>query len=152
MPVNTITQVKVDGSPLVTGGYRVDDNRRLVRLGGTWPRCNDLNKDDTQIGTWSVTATYGEDVPEGGKWAVGELACELIRAFKGEECRLPRTVTSLARQGVSIQFPDVASLFEKGRTGLYLVDLFISAWNPHNATRRARTFNVDQSSARRVGT
>jgi hypothetical protein len=68
-PIRSITQVKVDGSPLATGAYRVDDARVLVRTDGSeWPRCNDLAKPDTQAGTWSVTATYGQDVPPSGSW------------------------------------------------------------------------------------
>jgi hypothetical protein len=149
-PINSITTVKIDGTTIPASGYAVLDDRKLIRLGGTkWPRCNDLSKPDTQTGTWSITAKFGQTVPTGGALAVGELACEVLRALKGEECRLPRTVTSLARQGVSIQFPDVSTLFEKGVTGLYLVDQFIAAWNPHHLVRRAKTYSVDDISAHR---
>lgn len=152
-PVNSIVEVKVDGTPLVTGAYRVDNHRLLVRTdGSSWPYCNDLNKDDTQPGTWSVTALYGEDVPEGGRLAVGELACEIIKAGKGQDCRLPPGVTQLVRQGVTIQYPDIGQLLRDGRTGLYLVDLFITSENPDGLKSRARVYSVDRPTVRRTHT
>jgi hypothetical protein len=152
-PVNRIVQVKVDGTPLVTGAYRVDNNRLLVRTDGQqWPYCNDLTKEDTEAGTWSVTATYGEDVPEGAALAMGELACEIVKAGSGQDCRLPAGVTQLVRQGVTIQYPDVGQLLTEGRTGLYLVDLFLASENPNGLKSRARVYSVDRPLHRRTGT
>lgn len=152
-PVNTIVQVKLDGTPLVTGAYRVDNNRLLVRTDGQkWPYCNDLSKADTEAGTWSVTAAYGEDVPVSARMATGELACEIIKASTGGECRLPPGVTSLVRQGVSISIPDFGELFKDGRTGLYLVDMFLASENPHKLTQRARVYSVDRPTQRRTNT
>jgi len=152
-PVHTVTEVRVDGSPLVSGAYRVDDNRQLVRVDGlTWPVSNNLSFSDTAAGTWSVTAQYGESVPGGGADAMGEVACEYIRAAAGEDCRLPRGVTQLARQGVTITMPDLGDMLDKGRTGLRLADLFIAAWNPGHLRQRARVYSVDRGTARRAGT
>jgi hypothetical protein len=152
-PVHSVIEVKVDGSPLVTGAYRLDDARTLVRVdGGEWPRCNDLNQDDDAVDTWSVTARFGTDVPEGGAWAVGELACQFIAARHGGDCRLPRSVTQLVRQGVTIQFGAVLELLREGLTGLHLVDLFIRTWNPNRLARRNRTYSVDGPQHRRVNT
>jgi len=143
-PVSSITAVVIDGVTLATSAYELRDNRRLVRIDGNkWPRCNDLSLAAGQVNTWTVQAVYGEDVPEGGKWAVGELACELLRAFRGDECRLPKTVTQLVRQGVTITMPELTSIFENGTTGLYLADAFIQTWNPSHLRRRARTYSVD---------
>ncbi|MGV2384967.1 MAG UNVERIFIED_CONTAM: hypothetical protein LOD86_06825, partial [Thermobifida fusca] len=126
-PVHSIVEVKVDGTPLVTGAYRVDNNRLLVRTdGGRWPRCNDLTRADSEAGTWSVTARFGEVPPEGAALAMGELACEIAKAADGQDCRLPAGVQQLVRQGVTISYPDVGELFAKGRTGLYLVDMFVA--------------------------
>lgn len=149
-PVSSITTVRVDGAPLVTGAYTVYDNRSLIRTdGGQWPRCNDLSKADTQPGTWSVTAVYGQEVPVAGQIAVGELACEMLRAIRGEDCRIPRNIARLVRQGVELEFPTVDAAFDKGRTGFYLVDLFVQAVNPHGLARRARTYSVDHPEPRR---
>lgn len=152
-PVKRVVQVKIDGVAMPTGSYRLDDARRLVRTDGEeWPECNDLNLADTEVGTWSVTAEYGQDVPALGEWAIGELACQLIRARNGEDCLLPANVTQLIRQGVTIQMPNAIELLRAGMTGLYTVNLFITTFNPNRLTRRSGVYRVDGDRARRVGT
>jgi len=151
-PVYSVDVVRVDGSVLVTGAYRLDDDRRLVRIGDVWPACNDLTLADDQPGTWSVTLTYGQPPPEPASLAVGELACELLRALNGDDCRLPRDVKSLARQGVTISFSDVSEAFKKGLLGLPVCDMFIASVNPGRLRRRSRTYMVDAVDPRRVGT
>lgn len=152
-PVHEILEIKIDGTPMVTGSYRLDNNRIVIRTDGEdWPRCNDLSKDDTEEDTWSVTATYGEVVPEGAKLAMGQLACEILRAAAGGDCKLPAGLQQLVRQGVTISYPDVGELFRQGRTGLYLVDMFVSTWNPYNLRQRSRVYNVDRPTVRRAGT
>lgn len=149
-PVQSITTVKLDGAVAPTGTYRLDNNRLLVRTDGQrWPSCNNLTKDDTQVGTWSITAVYGQSVPESGSLAVGELACEILRAMRGEECRLPPGVTQLTRQGVSISIPDIGSLFRDGKTGLYLADMFIISSNPNKLQQRSRIYSPDRMPHRR---
>lgn len=149
-PVAEIVQVKVDGDILPTGSYRVDNASILLRTdGGSWPWCNDLNDDDDQPGTWSVTAKYGRLVPESGEWAVGALACEIIKAIEGHDCRLPENIQTLARQGITISFPNILENFARGKTGLYLTDLFISTFNPNGLTDRSRTYSVDRPFTRR---
>lgn len=152
-PVQSITTVKLDGVAAPTGSYRLDNNRLLVRTDGQqWPRCNDLTKDDTQPGTWSVTAVYGQPVPKMGEIAMGELACEILKAMAGEECRLPPGVTQLTRQGVSISVPDIGAIFQDGRTGLYLVDMFLISANPKKIMQRGRIYSPDRMPHRRAGT
>lgn len=153
-PVKTVSQVKVDGLVLPSSSYRVDDNRILVRTdGNTWPGFNDLRLDDSQIGTWSVTAAYGMAIPDGAELAIGELACEYLRGMNGEDCRLPRNVTQIARQGVTITMPNPTEAFKAGLTGLRLTDAFILTWNPGRLRRRARTYSVDNiASVRRSNT
>lgn len=150
-PVHSIVEVKIDGAVVSGSEYRLDDNRILVLLDGDWPSCNDLALPDTEPGTWSVTARYGVEVPTGGSWAVGELACELIRARNGEDCRLPKDVQQLVRQGVTLQFPNILELIDSGKTGLYLVDQFIATWNPHGLKRRSGVYSVDNPPHRRTG-
>lgn len=152
-PVSSVTQVKMDGTPMVTGAYRVDDARILVRTDGQrWPRCNNLVLDDTQAGTWSVTALYGQAVPVAGQLAVGEMACELLRAMRGEDCRLPAGVQSIARQGVTINFPDAGEFLREGRTGFDLVDRFLATVNPYHLMSRSRVYSIDRPAHRRAGT
>lgn len=151
-PVDSVVAVKVDGAVLNPSAYRLDNNRLLVRTDGArWPRGNDLSKGDDQPGTWSVTARFGESVPDSGRLAMGELACEIAKAGSGVDCRLPAAVTQLVRQGVTISVPDFGQILLHGRTGLYLVDMFLSAENPKSIQQRARVYDVDRISPRRAG-
>jgi hypothetical protein len=150
--VHTLVEVKVDGAPLATGSYRVDDGRRLVRLDGeAWPRCQNLALDDTEDGTWTVTAVFGQPVPELGQLAAGEVACEVLRALAGEDCRLPANVTQLVRQGVTIQMADPASGDLGALASLTWVRAFVEAVNPHGLPARSRVYSVDRPQARRTG-
>lgn len=158
-PVTAISQVKVDGLVLPTSAYRLDDWRQLVSLDGPWPICNDLNKADTEDGTWSVTATYGQPVPTMGQMAVGELAHQLILACMGDECcKLPYNITQMARQGVTISYPDMSDLFgsdrngrSANRLGLQFCDMFIDAANPAGLRAKSRSYNIDGSNPRITG-
>lgn len=152
-PVAAVTQVLIDGSPMPTGSYRVDDHRVLVRTDGeAWPLCNDLSRADTEPNTWSVTLEVGTEIPTSGRFAVGELAVEVMKACLGEDCRLPRNVVQLARQGVSLSYPDPNETANAGRLGLYLCDLFLDAVNPDRRRGRPRVYNVDAPAFRRAGT
>ncbi len=145
MPVVDIVQIKVDGNIMPTGSYRVYDHRQLLRTDGQpWPLCNDLNKDDTQVGTWSVTATYGTDVPPLGQLAVGELTEQLALACVDQtSCKLPTPVQQLVRQGVTMTFLDPNVVFAAGKLGLFNSDLFISTYNPAGISARAQAIDVD---------
>lgn len=152
-PVNQVVTVKVDGVTLSGAGvqYRMDDNRILVRVdGGRWPYCQNLRLDDTQTGTFSVTADYGEDVPGSASLAMGELACEVLKLFRTGSCSLPYNVASLARQGVSLALTDPTALLDDhGKLGLRLCDLFLHAVNPDRLRTAPRVFSVDDVMARR---
>jgi hypothetical protein len=138
-----VDEVRVDGAVLAAGAYRLA-GRDLIRVdGAAWPRCNDFSAGDDEPGTWSVTAVVGEEVPDSGRLAMGELACEIVKAMSGLDCRLPPGVTQLVRQGVTIQYPDIGQLLKDGRTGLYLVDMFLASENPSGLRSRARIGDVD---------
>jgi hypothetical protein len=153
-PVNAITQVKLDGTVLVSGvGYRVDDFHKLVRLGGPcWPVCQDMTLADTEVGTWSVSFVFGEAVPVIGRYAVGELACEIARSCTGQACKLPANATQITRQGVTIDFPTYAELLQNGSLSLRWCDLFMATYNPSRLRAAPAVYDVDGPSFRRVGT
>lgn len=154
-PISSIDQVKVDGVVLTAGvDYRLDDWRKLIRLdGGIWPICNDLNLADTEVGTWSVTATWGTPVPTLGRLAVGELALQFIYACLGMDCCiLPQTVQQLTRQGVSIEFLDPQLVFDSNRVGLQMSDMFISTYNPDSLRAPSMVYNIDSPRPRITGT
>ena len=58
---------------------------------------------DTEPDTFSVTYLNGYPVDGLGAYAAGVLAMEFAKACTGGKCRLPAGVTSVARQGVSLQ-------------------------------------------------
>lgn len=153
-PVATVDEVKVDGAVLDPSAYRVDDWKWLVRLDGeSWPRCNDLNLADTEVGTWSVTASYGEMVPTLGSLAVGQLANEIYKACPGStgsSCLPLATVRQVTRQGVTTVHFDAETAFAKGKIGLYFPDLFLATYNP-SGRRRAKIYNIDKPRGSNVG-
>lgn len=153
-PVASIIEVKVDGVILPSSAYRVDNFNLLVRLDGEdWPRCNDLNLDDDQPETWSVTAAYGQPVPELGKLAAGQLAVEIAkRCVNASGCLIPAgSVQEVTRQGVKKVFFDANEAFKAGMIGMFYPDLFVKTYNPTNSSP-ATIFNIDGPGHRRVGT
>jgi hypothetical protein len=153
-PVAAITEVKVDGVVLPPSAYRVDNFNLLVRLDGEdWPQCNDLNLEDTEVGTWSVTADYGQEVPELGKLAAGQLATEIAkRCVNASGCLLPTgTIQEVTRQGVKQVFFDANKAFAGGTIGLYWADLFVKTYNP-TGSNLALIYDIDGPKHRRVGT
>ena len=152
-PVHTITEVKLNGSVMVTGSYRVDDHRLLVRTdGGSWPICQDMAAPDTADDTWSVTALYGQEVPVSGRFAVGELAAEFAKACVGATCALPASVTQIARQGVTVDFSAFADMLKEGLLGLKFCDIFIKAMNPNHLQAPPQVYDVDGPMFRRPNT
>jgi hypothetical protein len=65
------------------------------------------------------------------------------------ECMLPTGVTTVVRQGVTIN--RVVPMFNAGaRTGLVLTDAFIGTYNPHGLRRRAAVWSPDLKYPRRL--
>lgn len=151
-PVSSVGQVKVDGVILPTNAYRVDNWRLLVRTdGGIWPICNDLSKDDSAVGTWSVTVTYGTPLSTLGQMALGELATQFAKLLNcDEDCQFPKPVQQLVRQGVTMNFLDPNEVFANGRVGLYLSDLFITTENPHGLLSTPVAYDVDDMAGYRI--
>ncbi len=136
-PVCTIEQVKIDGVIVDPATYRVDNFRKLVRLGSDiWPRCNNLTLEDTEIGTWSVTLTYGIPPPELVLMGAAEMAGEIIKQAVGKPCKLPQRMSSVTRQGITVSFLDDMQFLDKGLTGMYWVDLAARTYNPCRLQRK----------------
>jgi len=146
VPVYGIDQVKIDGAVIDPSLYALRDYRYLMRTDGNlWPRCNNLAKDDTATGTWSVQLRVGQDVPELGKLAMGELTCQIMSILTGKDCILPKSVQSMTRQGITLNFLDPTQIFPAGKLGLYLSDLFIETFNPHQLMSRTKFYDLDGS-------
>lgn len=142
-PISSITLIEIDGSPVPTGSYEIQNKQTVVRTdGGLWPACND--------GSWAVTAKFGNEVPQLGLIAGGELTCEFIKLLRNVQgCKLPQRVQNVTRQGVSMASLDPQDFLDKGRVGLYLSDLFIATFNPYGLKQPSRIYNPDVPTATR---
>jgi hypothetical protein len=151
------TTVKVDGVTFT--GWRVDDGYRLVRTDGAgWPCCQNLLLADTEPGTWSVTYQYGRMPPIGGVRAAALLGGELYIAIPGapgvedRQTNLPKRITSIARQGITLAVIDPLTLFADGNTGLPFVDLWVANERLANSRRPATVHRPGRErTVRRVG-
>ena len=132
-PVRRIYRVWVNGVELHPSEWVLLDNAVLGLRGAS--SCN------AQCIT--VEYVYGSGVPAGGKIAVVKLAEQLLLSYKGAPCELPARVTSVTRQGMSFTLLDPQDFLNKGRTGIYEIDLMLSALNPAGALKRARVFSPD---------
>lgn len=130
-PVDSVSQVLLDGAVLDPSAYRVDNNRWLVRTdGGSWPRCQDMESNPaSDPNTFAVTYDQGVPVPSGGQIAAGTLSCEFAKKLCDDStCQLPERITSITREGVSLTIQDsFDNLFSTGTTGLFLVDGWLAS-------------------------
>jgi len=142
-PVASVDQVLIDGTELDAAAYRVDNHSLLVRLDGdAWPICQNMSEPVSAPNTFAVTYDYGSEVPVGGQMAAGALSCELAKAASGDNsCQLPRRIQTIARQGVTIGFLDAMDDLDKGRTGIWLIDSWVSS--VVNPPRASRVYSVD---------
>lgn len=129
-PVAEVTQVLIDGAVLAPAAYRLDGSRLLVRVDGeAWPACQNMAAEPNEVDTWQVTFLRGLEVPVGGQIAAGVLAAEMAKALCNDgTCQLPQRVQTITRQGISVTMvDDFQGLNEAGRTGLWLVDSWVSS-------------------------
>jgi hypothetical protein len=135
-PITAVTAVVEDGITLDPSAYRLTRAGWLERLDGRgWAVCFDVT---------DVTYQFGEPPPEGGVQSVVLLAVQLALDLVGDNrCRLPARVTSITRQGISMSMIDPMDFLPEGKTGFYLVDLWLSAVNPQHRPDRGRVFSLD---------
>ena len=139
-PNGGVSEVKVDGANLVEGTDYWVDGTRLIRLNADWPLTQDLDLPDTQVGTFSVTYLNSYPVDGQGAYAAAQLAMEFAKACTGAKgCRLPTTVVSVVRQGVTFNLP--TGSFPGGETGIREVDAYIGLWNPTHKKYRPKVWS-----------
>jgi hypothetical protein len=104
----------------------------LFRTGGApWPY-QDYSRPMGEDGTWSVQYWRGTPPPAGAATFVGVLAKEFLAAACGSSnCRLPKTVTRVSRQGVSYDI-DPTVIYANGKTGVSEVDSWLAVVNPNH--------------------
>ena len=146
-PVVSVDEVLLDGA--VFTEWRLDDYHRLVRTdGGCWPSCNDLIEPSTQPNTIEVTYTAGRLPPIELQIAAAELACEMKRACNGGDCKFPRNVTSVSRQGVTMNVAAVEAAVGVFGTGLAFVDATVSQYDCRRS--RSRVYHPSIGKPRQV--
>jgi hypothetical protein len=149
-PARAIIQVKIDGVPVLeANNWRLDRHRFLTRIADAngdpqfWPSCQRMDLADSEVGTFSVRYSFGQDPPWDGQAAAAQLACEIFKGCTGSECALPSGVVRITRQGVTID--KMATLgwvrgkfagTEGYRTGLSMVDAFLNSVNKEGLSRR----------------
>lgn len=150
------TRVATPYSWDIIPGTRLRMERFSRGFEGCWPKCQDLRKPDTEPDTFSVGYLRGKPVPEGGRWASGLLACELVKACLPDsgECVLPDNVKTIAREGVTMELAPFIiggadGKIEFGRTGVPEVDMWLIAVNPNKVRSRSRAYSPDRPNPRR---
>ena len=148
-PVDSVVRVVQDGVELDPSTYRIDNRRLLVRQDGLgWPFHQNLDAPLGEVGTWGVTYVYGSPVPISGQMAAGALACELAKAYTGDNtCQLPRRFSSITRQGVTVAALDTFEDIDKGRTGIWSIDAWIASVT--KAPQRSTVMSPDLPRRRR---
>lgn len=144
-PVAAITEVLVDGEVVPSSLYRVDIKNGtylLRRLDGTcWPTCQDFDAAEDAVGAFAVTYEVGRAVPEALAIATALLACEYASFLATGECRLPAKMTSMTRQGVTVEVEPPAP--DDGLTGITQVDAIVAALNPGKRQRPPVILSLD---------
>jgi hypothetical protein len=130
-PVRKIVRVEISGNVIPSADYQMRNNSSIV-----------LNA--SSCSNPIITYKYGAPPPQIGRMAAIELANEFLKAYNNDtSCELPKRVTSVQRQGLSIQAYDPAEFLDRGRIGLQLSDYFVSTVNPGRAHKPAKVFSPD---------
>jgi hypothetical protein len=140
-PVLSVKAVSVGSNDLDPSDYGLYDYSFIASPHACWRTCDDM----------TVTYTYGAPPPALGRMAAKAMADQFVLALEGsEECTLPERVTQISRQGMAITLLDPQDFLDKGRTGVYAADLFITTVNPDGARLRPRVFSPDIPRGRSV--
>lgn len=132
--ITAVTAVTINGEPF--------SNWQLVR--GSWLERTDNDRWGKSTELLEVSYTYGIAPPAGGVNAVVQLAVEIMKwQTQDNSCRLPKRITSITRQGVSLAVIDPMKFLDKGRTGVYEIDLWLASVNPQSRQRRGRVWSPD---------
>ena len=117
-PVAEVSAVEVDEVLLPESAWELRPGGVLVRVDGSaWPH-------------EGLVVEYGRGVPVpvGGQIAAGVLAWELSKAVEcPDDCALPQRLQAITRQGVSVAVMDQFDDLDEGRTGIWLIDSWVSS-------------------------
>lgn len=140
-PVYAVDEITIDGTALDPSAYEVRSRRLLVRTdGGVWPTTQAFDRPLGEPGTWGISYRKGVALPPGGRLALGAFACELARAYVGDEdCALPQRIQSVTRQGVSVAVMDSFEGLDDGRTGIWAIDSWVASVSSARAPSAVRS-------------
>lgn len=153
-------EVWINGWRQPFANYRLLDDGHLVSTCHPWPVWQDLTRplqphleplacqdecppevvENQCAGTWGIRYWRGNPVPTGGVDAVTELACELWRMCQGNECRLPRGVQNIMREGVSYTLIDQS---EDWLAYLPHINAWINTVNPAGLKEQPYVVSID---------
>lgn len=136
-PVQAIEGVWVNDVALASSEYRVERRRELVRLddeGGRicWPS-----------GETRITYSFGAEVDEITRLATAELAWDIAKGMAGGKCSIPKNVSSMTMNGVSITKRELADIVREAGTDLPRVAAWMSVFNPENARGRTLIYSPE---------
>lgn len=110
--------------------YIARNDGELFLSGNQWAVAGSAEDNETNGNVFEVTVSHGLKIPRLLTRATRALACQFVSACADRPCKLPERVTSVVRQGISMDIANVADMLKDGRTGIYEVDLAIQVFNP----------------------
>jgi len=142
-PVGEVYAVTVGSDVIDPSDYRVDGSSLVWTGAGDcpWPACQDLSAPVGDPDTFAVEYLNSYQVDGMGAYAAAVLAMEFAKACTGNKCRLPSTVTSITRQGVSMEI--ASGSFPGGVTGIREVDAYIALFNPTGMRQQSQVWTPD---------
>lgn len=122
---------------------------------GCWPACSRITvQNNCNAGSdcgcgdsvFEVTYTFGCPPPKAGKLAAKLLAKQFVYICGNAPdsvCTLPESVTKVKRRNITYERTSFTDSIAEGGTGIYIVDSFISTWNPHMLDKRPAVWTPD---------
>jgi hypothetical protein len=147
-PIQSVSEVRIDGVILPASAYRVDHKSLLVRTdGGTWPACQNLLAEPTEENTFEVTYQRGLPAPLGGQVAAGRLACEMaMAACDDDECALPERIQTITRQGLTVAVQLDGEDFGT-TTGIWSIDSWVDSVTQPKHFASVRSVDIPPTSS-----
>ena len=141
-PITNVDEVMIGSDPVT---YHAELPGGLVWLDDSRPWPLD--------GTAAITYRHGIGPPTGGVQSAVSLTLELGKArVDPGNCKLPKRITNLQREGVTVAMLDAGEHLDKHRTGLLDVDAWLDSVNPNRLVRRTSAWSPDRPRTRKVRT
>lgn len=146
-PVISVTEVLIDGAVLDPSAYEVAGWRRLIRIDGqNWPVGDPSNFEVTWVRGRPVTDVASKMATLLARKRLPFLMCDFA-------CQIPDGATVVTQDGTTMQIASYELHQENagaGKTGIFVVDEWLSAINPYRRVRRARVGRSDSPNHRRL--